>query len=217
MKPKTVRLPNARIWLRVASPTWDSPLDPSYARNQGGRWNPPLSYPTLYLNADVVTARLQIERMLAGYPVALDDLDDEAYVLVAATLPNHQTCADAVSADGLQSLGLPQTYPLNSRGGNIAHERCQPVGKQARHEGLRGVWCKSACTSDGQGRELAWFPATSRAKARPVWAHPLPLGAWASAVGWKDLRLEDQPNPRVSARLHRRRRPGNHPPRPVPT
>jgi hypothetical protein len=44
----------------------------------------------LYLNADVLTARAQIERMLAGSPVRIDDLDDDAYVLVAATVPRRR-------------------------------------------------------------------------------------------------------------------------------
>ena len=100
-------LPNGRVWLRVADPLWTRPLDPSFAAAAGGRWNPPGSFPVLYLNADVVTARLQIDRLVEDQPFTADDLDDDAYVLVAATLPRSQTCADAVSGAGLKALGLP--------------------------------------------------------------------------------------------------------------
>lgn len=195
MKPLTVELPDGRVWLRAADPAWPDPLDPSHARAHGGRWNPPGSFPVLYLNGDVVTARMQIERMLAGSPVTVDDLDDEAYVLVAASLPDGRTCADAATGEGLRALGLPETYPRDSAGGEIAHRNCQSIGARVHDQGLDGVWCRSACTADGRGRELAWFPSDGAA-ARAVWTEPLPFGAWRHAGGWEDLGLEDQPAPR---------------------
>jgi hypothetical protein len=200
VRPLTVHLPDERSWLRLAEPEWRDPLDPSYAREQGGRWNPHDSFATLYLNADVATARLQIERMLAGSPVHLDDLDDEAYVLVAATLPRGQQCADAVTLAGLRSLGLPDSYPQDPTGGHVGHDVCQPIGERLRAAQLRGVWCRSASTADGRGRELAWFPATSRSLARPVWRAPLPLGRWRHAARWADIGLPEQPDPRLADR-----------------
>lgn len=192
MKPREVRLPENRVWLRLADPEWSDPLDPSYAARQGGRWNPPGALATLYLNGDVDTARKQIERMIEGSPVHLDDLDDEAYVLVAATLPQGQVCADATTPAGLRALGLPDTYPQDPRGGRVGHEVCQKVGERVHVAQLRGVWCRSACTTDGRGRELAWYPATRRSKAHPVWDAPLPLGHWRYATRWSDIGLPDQ-------------------------
>lgn len=150
----------------------------------------------MYLNADVVTARLQLERMLQGSPVRIDDLDDKAYVLVAAVLPRRQAAADAVTPEGLRALGLPETYPRETSGEEVPREVCQRMGVRIRGEGLRGVWCRSACTLDGRARELAWFPATERSKATGVWRVPLPLGSWREAVTWEDLGLEDQPDPK---------------------
>lgn len=196
MRALKVRLPDGRIWLRVADPAWNDPLDPSHAREHGGRWNPPGSHATLYLNDDAATSRMQIERMLAGSPVHIEDLDDEAYVLVAATLPRSQTCADAATRAGLRALGLPETYPRHADGGLVGYDVCQPIGGGVRRDGLRGVWCHSACTVDGRGRELAWFPATSRSVARAVWDDPLPLGTWRSAATWAALGLDGQPDPR---------------------
>ena len=107
MRIKTIVLTDGRVWLRVASASWKHPLDSNYAQQAGGRWNTPGAYPALYLNADLATARSQLERMLEGYPVGIDDLDEDAFVLVAARLPKRQRCADAVSAAGLKALGLP--------------------------------------------------------------------------------------------------------------
>lgn len=195
MSPVPVALPDGRVWLRVADPEWTDPLDPSYAGEHGGRWNPPGEFAALYLNADVVTARMQIERMLAGSPVHLDDLDDGAYVLVAATVPRAQSCADATTPAGLRALSLPETYPRDGRGREVGHALCQTAGARVHQARLRGVWCRSACTEDGRGRELAWFPATTRSVARAVWDGPLPLGGWRHASGWSDLGLAEQPVP----------------------
>ena len=197
MTPRTVRLPERRVWLRLADPDWPAPLDPSFAQRNGGRWNPPGSFPTLYLNGDVVTARLQIVRLLAGSPVRIEDLDDEAFVLVAATLARTQTGADAVTPAGLEALELPVTYPCDGSGEEVPHQLCQPLGARIRAGGLRGVWCRSASTPDGRGRELAWFPATRRSHAKAVWDSPLPLGSWRDATGWPDLGLEEQSDPQA--------------------
>ena len=195
MSPWIVDLPDKRIWLRVADASWSDPLSPQFSRESGGRWNPPGSHATLYLNGDIFTAKLQIDRMLAGFPVDADDLDASAYVLVAATLPRSQQCADAVTPGGLLALRLPDTYPSDSHGRQLGHATCQPIGAQIRQQRLRGVWCRSAATASGKGRELAWFPATRRSTAVPRWTEPLPLAKWRHAIGWEDLGLEGQPDP----------------------
>jgi hypothetical protein len=196
---KTVTLPKGRVWLRVASSAWKNPLDPSFAQRLGGRWNPPGQHPTLYLNADLTTARSQLERMLEGYPAGLDDLDDDAFLLVAARLPERQRCADAASVAGLKALGLPSSYPLDAHGQLVSHSRCQRVGMAVRRERLRGLWCRSAAVPDGGGRELAWFPSTARSKAIAVWKRPLRLGAWLYARQWSDIGFAAQSDPHSSA------------------
>jgi len=195
VKFKTVVLPNERVWLRVASAQWRDPLDPAYAQQAGGRWNPPDAFPVLYLNADLATARNQLQRMLEGYPAGIDDLDEDAFVLAAARLPKRQRCADAVSSAGLKALGLPDDYPLDAKGKPVPHSRCQPLGVIVRRRRLRGLWCRSAATPNGDGKELAWFPASTRSKARPVWKRPLPLGAWLYARQWTDIGLAAQVDP----------------------
>ncbi|MGM0575329.1 MAG: RES family NAD+ phosphorylase [Myxococcota bacterium] len=159
-------LPNGHVWLRIADPAWEDPLDPGFAKVRGGRWNPPGSFPTLYLNEDLVTARMNLRLFIAGWPYEPEDLRDEsAPVLVGATLPRDQRVADVHSPSGVASVGLPATYPLDERGDPVGHEACRSVGQQAKDEGLRGVRCRAARSPDGAGRELAWFPATTRSRA----------------------------------------------------
>lgn len=151
----------------MADPAWSDPLDPSYAAERGGRWNPPNSFPTLYLNEDLATARAQIDKLLEGSPIAPEDLDG-GFDLVAATLPRSQEVADAVSEEGLVALGLPGTYPRHPNGRPIRHETCQPVGEEVHGHGLRGVYARSAATAGESGRELGWFPATEASRATLV-------------------------------------------------
>lgn len=163
MSPKVEALPDGHRWLRVADPAWVDPLDTSYAEALGGRWNPPGSFATLYLNEDLRTARAQVEAVLAGSPVDPEDLD-QGFDLVVATLPRDQHVADAITNEGLAALGLPETYPLHRNGRPVRHEDCQPVGAAVAGEGLRGVHARSAVLDDG--RELAWFPARRSSRAR---------------------------------------------------
>jgi RES domain-containing protein len=170
-----VTLEEGHRWLRVADASWDDPLDASYADRAGGRWNAPGDGPTLYLNADVATARAQVARMLEGTAIDPEDLSDEApYLLVAATLPSRQRAADATTDTGLVALGLPRTYPRRARSGEVPWRDCRRAARVVRAEGLRGVLARSVAL-DG-GRELAWFPA--RGAHATASGEPLPFALW---------------------------------------
>lgn len=162
MRLATVALPDGKLWVRVARPHHDDPYDPTLAQQHGGRWNPPGSLATLYLNADVATARRQIVRLLEDTVVEPDDLAGDAYELVGAYLPDSQVAADVVTDGGVAAAGLPPTYPADADGRRVAHEICQPIGVEAYEVGLDGVHCRSAATLDGAGRELAWWPRDRR-------------------------------------------------------
>jgi hypothetical protein len=166
---RTELLPDGHVWCRIAEAGWADPLDPSFAAVRGGRWNPPNSHPTLYLNEDSTTARLNLRAFIDEWPYEPEDLrDDTGPVLVHATLPADQRVADVHSRRGLAAVDLPATYPLDGDGRLIGHDRCQTVGLEAKRAGLRGVRSRSARAPDGAGRELAWFPATRRSRARAV-------------------------------------------------
>jgi hypothetical protein len=69
-----------------------------------------------------------------------------------------------VTDAGLRDLGLPKTYPLDSRRRMVTWRRCQPIGLRAWEAGLPGVAARSALGArvrDGATRltweELAYF------------------------------------------------------------
>lgn len=161
----TESLPGHHVWWRIADPAWDSPVDTWYAARMGGRWNPPDSWRTLYLNEDVVTARLNVQLFTAAWPYEPEDLRPEhAPVLVGVTLPRSQRVADVHTPGGVDAAGLPATYPRDQAGNLVGHEVCQTVGRTAHTAGLRGIRCRSATSPLGEGRELAWYPASARSQ-----------------------------------------------------
>ena len=167
---RTEILPDGHEWWRIANPVWpawDDPLDPNYAKGYGGRWNPPDSFPTLYFNEDLVTARLNLRLFIGAWPYEPEELrDDSGPLLIGATLPRNQLVSDVHSRKGVASAKLPASYPLDAKGELVTHAPCQSIGQHAQERGLRGVRCRSARAPDGAGRELAWFPATTRSRAR---------------------------------------------------
>ena len=152
------RLQDAHVWWRIADPDWADPLDPDFARRRGGRWNPPDSFPVLYVNEDLATARLNLRGFIARWPYEPEDLrDDRGPALVGCVLPRRQIVCDAHSAAGLRAAGLPDSYPLDSDGATVSHSRCRPSAARAQPVGLRGV----VPARRGRGRRrprLAWFP-----------------------------------------------------------
>lgn len=166
-------------WLRIAEAAWDDPLDPSHAQLHGGRWNPAGSFPTLYFNEDLRTARVNLVAFVDRWPYEPEDLrSDTGPVLVTATLPRSQEVADVHTDGGLVAVGLPTSYPSDALGAPIPHSACQPVGQAVKDSGLRGVLCRSANSVKGAGRELAWFPATSRSHATSVEVTPYEDWFW---------------------------------------
>ncbi len=183
----TTRTPHATTvapetrWWRVADTSWDDPLDPTWADRAGGRWNSPGDGPTLYLNADLDTARAQIARMLQGTAIDVEDLRDDApFVAVPVHLPSRQRVADATTDVGLVALGLPRTYPQRARGGPVGWTTCRRAARAVRAARLRGVLARSAATPDGSGRELAWFPGRG-ARAQPA-GRTLGFAEWRHAA-----------------------------------
>ena len=171
------RLGEDHQWWRIARIDWGDPLDPTHAQHAGGRWNPPDSFPTLYLNEDRTTARANMQLFAARWPYEPEDMRiDAGPILVGAFLPRQQRVADCHSPAGVAALGLPATYPLDGTGVIVGHDVCQPIGAAVHGTGLRGIRCRAARLPLGAGRELAWFPATQR--SRPRLGAVLPFAAW---------------------------------------
>lgn len=147
---------------RVADPAWKNPLDGRFARQRGGRWNPPGSFPVVYLNASLEVARANVVRKLAGQPFGPEDLEaEEAPVLVIADVPRDRY-VDIVTAKGCQAAGLPKTYPLDGKR-KIGWARCQPVGQHAWDARAPGIAYRSAAPGMGpEHEELVWFDRGSK-------------------------------------------------------
>lgn len=154
-------------YLRVADPAWIDPLDPSFSVEQGGRWNPPGSFPVVYLCATVKVARENVLRHFDGLSYGVLDVQPERRPdLVGTTVPRRHA-VDAVTDAGCRSVGLPTTYPFDGRGRRIGWRRTQPIGLAAWEAGERAIACRSAALARGErGEELAWFARGRRDRLR---------------------------------------------------
>jgi hypothetical protein len=157
-------------YLRVADPDWDDPLDGRYAAESGGRWNPPESFPVVYLCRSIPVARANVYRKLEGQPYGPEDLRPGRGPTVVRTRVPEDGYLNVITDAGCRDAGLPRTYPLDSRRRMVSWRRCQPIGLRAWGAGLPGVAARSAAvdprmlrsgsraaTRSMLGEELAYF------------------------------------------------------------
>ena len=165
---------------RVADPDWPNPLDGSHAAAGGARWNPPGSFPVVYLNRDVETARANVRGKFEGQPFQAEDLrPDRRPNLVHTDVPTDRY-VDVVTDAGCKTAGLPATYPLDAHGKEIPHETCQPIGLEAWEHGEPGIACRSAApAAPPAGEELAWFERDT--PLEPLQAQVFERWYWAQA------------------------------------
>jgi RES domain-containing protein len=154
------RLRRGGRYYRIADPAWADPLDAAYSVGRGGRWNPAGSFPVLYLNRDVLTARANVARKFAGRPYGPEMLDPAQAPVLVHTHVDDADFVDALTDDGCVELGLPRTYPMDEQGNEVGWGRCQRIGHDAREAGEAGIACPSAATPDLTGEELALFRRT---------------------------------------------------------
>jgi|SRR2546422_10599873 len=151
------RVRRGGAYFRIADPNWPDPLDASYSVARGGRWNPPGSFPVLYLNRDVHTSRANLRRRFAGLPYGPELLRPEQTPLLVETTVAEADYVDVITDEGCREVGLPTTYPVDTHGHEIDRGRCQEIGSRAWQAGERGIACRSAATHDRSGEELALF------------------------------------------------------------
>ena len=148
----------------MADPEWRRPLDGRFAAERGGRWNPPGSFPVVYLCATHEVARANVLRRLDGLPYSLlDVLPERRPVLIETDVPAHRA-VDVLSDAGCLAAGLPVTYPLEAGGSEVGWARCQEVGRVAEAQDERSIACRSAPLPTGE--ELAWLRSGLRVAAR---------------------------------------------------
>ncbi len=173
-------IPRGGEYLRVADPDWPDPLDGSYAREHGGRWNPPGSFPVVYLSRDLETARANVRLRFAGQPFTLDDLRADRRPVLVYTGVVAAAYVDVVTDGGCAAAGLPASYPHDADGDLIPHATCQPIGQRAWDHAEPGIACRSAAPeAPSGGEELAWFSRERRLV--PTSTEPFDRWFWPQA------------------------------------
>ena len=144
-------------YFRIAVPAWVDPLDAGYSVAHGGRWNPPGSFPVLYLNRDLPMSRANLARRFAGRPYGPEMLEPAQAPVLIETSVDGTDFVDAVTPDGCLELGLPASYPLDEQGNEVGWNRCRAIEAAAWEAGEAGIACRSAATHDRAREELALF------------------------------------------------------------
>lgn len=121
------------------------PLAGEGARIVGGRWNPPESFPTLYLGLSIDVVVAEFHRHLTRQGLRVEDaLPRIAYryeVRLGRVL-------DLRDPDAIHTVGLSESLATEAIG------RCRAVGEAAHYLGLEGILAPSAT---GQGDVLAVY------------------------------------------------------------
>lgn len=166
------------VYYRVVAPDWVNPADTTYARNAGGRWNPPGEFGALYLNANVSVAAANARARHAGRAIKIFDLVPAARPeLVAFAVPDI-VVVDACTASGIAHLGFRPNFPHN-----VDWVACQTIAREAHAAGLEGVASHSAAEVTAYsfvGEELAVFeqinvgPPQSRVSFSEWYPDPIP-------------------------------------------
>ena len=149
-----IRIRRGGAYYRVCKPEWSDCTDTAFSAVYGGRWNPPGEHRVLYLNRTVrMAARKAIENF-AGEAHSLFDLRPERRPSLQTFAVEEAEYVDAVTDPGVESLGLPVSYP-----DGVGWEECQPLGRELYQAGERGVACRTALGggADADHEELAHF------------------------------------------------------------
>lgn len=170
------RIIRSGTYFRVFKPDWNDPLDTSFSKETGGRWNAPGKFGVLSLCASLAVAAANARKQHSARAIRLFDLRPERRPsLLQVNVPNGSVL-DVVSEIGVREARLPADYPWN-----VANERCQPIGFRAYRSGrLRGIAsrCAAECAPrQWLGEELSWFdcaPALKESGPRRTFARWYP-------------------------------------------
>ena len=163
------------LHFRVCDPSWTDPLDTSFARRQGGRWNPAGSFGVLYLCATIAVAAGNARRAYEGEIATLFDLLPEQRPDLQIVNVRRLRFVDAATDDGLRSLRLPLTYPLG-----VSWVQCRAIGTRAYGREEYGIACRSADAAGHanitlEGEELVVFDRAVRYVTR---LERVPFAKW---------------------------------------
>lgn len=146
-------------------------VDGTYAQREGGRWNPPASFPVLYTSCTEAVAIANLRRRHRGAPFQPWELDEADQADLYGLDVDQDRLVDALSDTGLAGVGLLPTYP-----DQVGHNVTQPIGERLYRETYAGVWCRSA--ADRTGEEIALFVNAEHAAIPTVAGPPRRLWEW---------------------------------------
>lgn len=166
---------------RLAESSWVDPLDTSYSKQRGGRWNPPESFGVLYLNRDLRMARLQVQHKLRGHPYGVEDLEEAEQHDFVSVEVRARDWLDCLTTPGLEAVGLPPTYPRHRNGRPVLHSDCQAVGQLAFDDAQGGITCRSAVAGAAPtDEELAIFDRVAGTGVRMTSRQPFAEWFWGA-------------------------------------
>lgn len=162
-------------YYRVCKADWTDCGSTAHSRVRGGRWNAPGEHAVLYLNRTLGMAALQALENFRGEAHSLFDLRPERRPHLQTFGVAEADYVDAVTAEGLRALALPNTYPDGA-----GWAACQEIGGRSFAAGERGIACRTACAAarDPEHEELALFDRDG-APAAP--GERLPFAQWFPA------------------------------------
>ncbi len=141
------------LFFRVCDPEWVSPLNTSFNKERGGRWNPPGKFGLLHLNATVRVAAANARKHFEDEMHTLFDLRSDYRPVLYDVAVRRSEFVDCVTDDSLRNAGLSAEYPQNT-----TWLRTRQVGIRAYNEGEHGIASRSAAEMDPNlGEELAIF------------------------------------------------------------
>jgi hypothetical protein len=151
----------AGTYFRVYKPDWTDPLDTSFSKRLGGRWNAPGTFGVLSLNSTLTVAAANARSQHHGRAIKLFDLRPERRPSLLEVRVPKSIVLDVVTELGVRDARLPDHFPWN-----VPHERCRTIGLRAYRSGaFRGIASRSAAEcSRGQwlGEELSWFDTSAQ-------------------------------------------------------
>lgn len=138
-----------------------NPLQTDGARIRGGRWNPPESFPTLYLALDESTTAAEFRRFAQRQSRTVEDLLPRVVYRFRVRLGD---VLDVTTPQALNALDITDAIPADDM------SRTQAVGEAAHYVGLEAILAPSATRT---GHILAIFFDRLRADSavEPIDSH----------------------------------------------